>query len=114
MRSLLVALLLGAATLGLVGMTPSSAEAQWRRGYWYGPAYANWQTHNNLQALLDYHQANSIYGLYGAPYAYSSPGYYSYGYRRPYYRYSYGPGYYNYWYEPGYYNYSYQAPYYGY
>jgi hypothetical protein len=85
MRSLVLSLVLAAASLGLVVTTPSSAQAQWRswrRGYSYAPAY-----------------------YYGYPgYTYPS---YSYGYSNPSYAYYYTPYGYNYSYYPGYYNYSY-------
>jgi hypothetical protein len=93
MRSWILALVLGGASLGLVGATASPAQAQWlgwRRPYvaaYYGyPAYS--------------------YGYY--PYAsyYPYPSY-SYAYSAPAYAYSYAPtGYYSY-YTPSYYRYSY-------
>jgi hypothetical protein len=101
MRSVILSLVLGVATLGFVGMTPSSAEAQWRRGYRYNPTY------DNLQSIYNYHYSIQNYGPFGAPYGYTG----NYGYN---YNYGYNPGYYNYSYGPGGYSYYYQAPAYGY
>jgi hypothetical protein len=80
-------------------MTPSSAEAQWRRGYRYNPTY------DNLRSIYNYHYSIQNYGPFGAPYGYIGNYDYNYGYNPGYYNYSYGPG--------GYY-YNYQAPTYGY
>src|SRR5437588_5858385 len=71
MRSLILSLVLGAASLGLVVGTPSSAKAQFRRSFAYYPTYS-----------------------YGYPaYSYGYPAY-SYGYPSYYYSYpSYSYGY---------------------
>jgi hypothetical protein len=96
MRSLFLSLVLGVTSLGVIGITPSSADAAWwRRGYAYYPAYT--------------YPGYSSY--YASPYAYSSP--YTYGYSyAPYgysynYNYSYYPGYSRYYYAP-----TYSTPYY--
>src|SRR5205823_4789265 len=85
MRSLILSLVLGAATLGLWAVTPAQAEAQ---RFWRGrPVYSN----------------------------YYYPGYtYSYSYAYPSYSYSWGPTYspgYSSYYYPGYTSYYWQPGY---
>jgi hypothetical protein len=66
MRTLFLSLTLAAATLVGTVLTPSSASAQWRRG-WYGyPAYSS------------YYNSYPAYGSY-----YSYPSYSSYYYTYP-------------------------------
>jgi len=65
MRSLILSLVLGAASLGLVVGTPSSAKAQFRRSFAYYPTYS--------------------YGYPAYSYGYGYPSYGYGGYYRPYY-----------------------------
>src|SRR2546422_68323 len=83
MRSFLLSLVLGVSALGLLGATPSEAQAQrWRRFYGYSPGTA-------------YYPGYSYYAPAYSSYYY--PGYsaYSYGYPTYYGGYStyYAPGY---------------------
>src|SRR2546422_5142254 len=94
MRSLILSLVLGAASLGLLAVSPAQAEAQsWRRARpYYGRSY--------------YNPGYSYPYSYGYPsYSYGGPSYYSgyYGYTPSYYSW---PGYRSYYYySPGYYGY---------
>jgi hypothetical protein len=104
MRKLILTLVLVAVTIGVIGLTPSEAQAQrWRR--WGGPYVSSY-----------------YYPSYGYSYSYSTPGY-SYGYSAPGYTsyystmpsYSYGtyytPSYsYGTYYTPGYSYGTYYAP----
>jgi hypothetical protein len=99
MRKLLLTLVLAAASVGLVGLTPSTAKAQWwRRGYY-----------------STYYYPEYTYGYYPgySTYYYSAPSYYSYNYAVPGYSYGYSyamPGYsYGTYYAPVY-RYGYYAP----
>src|SRR5579885_1388304 len=87
MRSLFLSLVLGAAALGLVGVTPSQAEARWfRGGRWSGYYYPS------------YSYGGYYPGYYGS---YYYPSYGSYYYTPGYATY-YMPGYGSYYYTPGY------------
>jgi hypothetical protein len=109
MRSWTLALILGVASLGLLGATASPAHAQWlpwRRPYvaaYYGyPAY-----NYGYYPYASYYTYPSYYYSYAAPaYSYyaAPTGYYSY-YTPGYYGYSYYPGYRAYYPRYGYWRY---------
>ena len=88
MKSLFLSLVLGVASLGLLGLAPSQAQAWWQTRSYY-PAYSY------------YYPSYSYYPSYG----YAAPAYsYYYGpratYSYPAYSYSYYPGYATYYYYP--------------
>ncbi len=95
MRCLILSLVLGVASLGLLAVSSSQAEAQFARRW--RPAYNSY-----------YYPGYTYSSPYGYPSSYYwgptySPGYYSY-YSPGYATYSYGwPGYRSYYYSPGYY-----------
>jgi hypothetical protein len=97
MRKLFLTLVLGAVALGLVGLTPSDAQAQrwrWRRGYstYYYPS-------------VTYYTPGYSGGYYSTPgYSYYTPGY-TYGYSS-----YYTPGYSTYYSAPVYSYGTYYAP----
>ena len=101
MRKLLLTLVLACASIGVIGMTPSRAEARWwNRGYvssYYYPGYT-------------YYYPSSSYFYPGYSYGYATPGYTLYYYSTPYTTsyystpaYSYGTYYYTPSYSYGYY-----------
>jgi hypothetical protein len=92
MRSLILSLVLGIGSVGVLALVPSQAEARsWRGGYYYYPGYAS------------YSPRASYY--YSGPWGYPA---YSYG------RYAgYRPPFYNSYYHWGYPTYYYSRPAYG-
>jgi hypothetical protein len=98
MKALLLSLTLGVASLGLLAVAPSQAEAQrfWRRpmpyygSYYYSPGYSYWYTNPSYSYSWgpSYYTPGYMgyYGYYPGPATYYSPGYRSY----------YAPGYYGY------------------
>lgn len=88
MRAIIMSLILGLASIGVVGLTPTQAQAQarwWGRGRYYAPAYSS------------YYYNPGYYSPYAYPYsAYYNPGYRSYYYTPPAYNY---PSY-SYYYTP--------------
>jgi hypothetical protein len=89
MRSLFLSIVLGLVSLGLVGLTPQRAEAQWPRysGYYY--------------PSTSYYYSAPYYSGYYYPRTYSYPGYSGYYYPQNYSSYYY-PGNYSSYYYPGY------------
>jgi hypothetical protein len=89
MRSLFLSLVLGAASLGLVAVTPSQADAQmfwrWRArpyyGYYYAP-YGYWNSYywgpGYTTSYYSYYPGYSTY-YYATPAYYYTPGQYYYG-----------------------------------
>lgn len=112
MRAYILALILGIATLGWVGFTPSQAEArEWHghdtdaarwggwRGGWHG-GYRGWGGWHGYRGWgSHYYYPSYGYGYYGWPaYGYSSYGSYYYpGYSSYYYSPYYSPGVTFYW-----------------
>src|SRR5262249_2734781 len=93
MRSLFLSFVLGVASLGMLGLIPSEAQAQWR--WRYGPAYQS------------YYYPGYYYPGYTS---YYYPGYSSFYYNPGYTTYYY-PGYRTYYYYPGYTTYYYRPAY---
>ena len=97
MRSMILSLVLGAASLGLVAVSPSQADAQFVRRS--RPVYSS----NYYPGTYSYSYGYPSYSYYWGPtyspgyYSYYSPGYATYSYR--------WPGYRSYYYSPGYYGY---------
>jgi hypothetical protein len=109
MRKSLTALT-AATTIAIAAVaTPTTADAQWRRGGWWGPALGGFA----LGAIVGSAFARPYYAYPAYGYGYGYPAY-SYGYPAYSYSYSYSYGYpaYSYGY-PAYYGYA-RAPYYGY
>ncbi len=71
MRSLLLSIVLGAAALGVVALTPSQAEATWRRAYYggyhgyYGAYYPHYRP---VVAPVYYPRYTYVAPVYGAFY----------------------------------------------
>ena len=98
-----------ATTIAVVAVaTPTTADAQWRRGGWWGPALGGFAVGAIVgSAFARPYYAYPSYGYgYGYP-AYSYAPAYSYGYA-PAYSYGYAPAY-SYGYAPAY---SYEPAYY--
>src|SRR5262249_29605985 len=96
MKSFVLSAVLGLGALGLVGLTPSKAEASWLSEALHArfdPAYRGY-------SYYDYGPAYGYYRDYGYPYGtyYYAP---AYDYVVPYRSYWYGAGYYRPWYGHG-------------
>ena len=81
MRKILVALVLASASLGLIGLTPSKAEARWwNRGYVTSYYYPGYSYYYPSYSDGTYYPSYS-YGYYYPGYTtYYTPGYTSYYY----------------------------------
>jgi hypothetical protein len=102
MRSWILSLVLGAASLGLLAVTPSNVEAQrfWRRPQPYSNYYSPGYSYYSYQyPSYSYYSGPSYYPgySYNPGYSYYNPGYSSYRYA--------WPGYMSNYYTPGNYGY---------
>jgi hypothetical protein len=85
MRALILALALAIGSLGLVAMTPSTADAAWwGRGYYgsyypgyYGGYYGGYRPYYSGYAYPGYYYPGYYYPSYGT-YYYTYPSYYYY------------------------------------
>ncbi len=96
MRSIVLSLILGAASLGLLAVSPSQAEARLFRR-WY-PAYSYYYPGYTYSYSYGYPSYSYYWGPGYANYYSYYPGYSTYYYGWPGYRsYYVSPGYYGYW-----------------